>query len=104
MPKPTKHNPQPRPVKHLIAASKLYPNPWKQAKSFLQGKGSDHTDWPSWCFLPIAGWLAIASEGKDPDLQTAGGAARLAALGTGSGQDLGTGQGVLMSNGFRRSR
>lgn len=50
-----------RPVNHLNAASKLYPNAWKQVEDMLQAKGKDLPDWPDWCFLPLSGWYAIVS-------------------------------------------
>lgn len=52
-----------RPVQHLHTASKLYPNAWKQIDIFRQGRGKDLPEWPNWCFLPLAAWYAIVSEG-----------------------------------------
>lgn len=74
-----------RPLEHLNACSKLYPHAWPQVDIFRQGRGVDLPKWPAWCFLPMAGWLAIASEGApmgSPALLTAAGdAAKLAAIG-----------------------
>lgn len=74
-----------RPLEHLNAASKIYPDAWKQLEFMIQGKGRDLPDWPAWCFMPIAGWYSIVSAGNHlerltpkliPDV------ARLAAIGT----------------------
>ena len=56
-----------RPQKHLIAAGRLYPKAWRQADQFRvdRGKGTLPA-WPSWCYLPMAAWYAIVSEGKGP--------------------------------------
>jgi len=58
-----------RPQMHLIAAGRLYPKAWRQADQFRadRGKGSLPT-WPSWCYLPMAVWYAIVSEGMGPCL------------------------------------
>jgi hypothetical protein len=75
-----------RPLQHLNAASKVYPNAWKQAEQLLNEKGSSGQDWPGWCFLPIAGWYAIVSATQGgqriTDPQVAGDIGRLAAIGT----------------------
>lgn len=51
-----------RPVEHLSAASRLYPNAWKNVEKFRLGRGRDLPKWPGWCFLPMAGWYAIVCE------------------------------------------
>lgn len=71
-----------RPVKHLNAASKLYPQAWKQVDMFRASKGDDLPDWPDWCFLPFAAWYAITSGGGSLSPDQAGDIAKLAAIGT----------------------
>ena len=50
-----------RPLEHLQAAGKLYPAAWKQIDKFKADKGKGLPDWPSWCFLPMAGFYSIVS-------------------------------------------
>lgn len=52
----------PRPKQHLIQIAKQYPNCWRDVDEMRAGKGKDLPDWPSWCYLPIAGGLAIVSQ------------------------------------------
>ncbi|WP_045860289.1 AcrVA2 family anti-CRISPR protein [Teredinibacter purpureus] len=73
---------QPRPLNHLNAAAKLYPNAWKQIETFRSSKGRDLPDWPNWCFLPFAAWYAIVSEGGNMPAHLLPDVSRLAALGT----------------------
>lgn len=53
-----------RPRDHLIAFGKKYPNAWKQADELRASRGNGLPDWPDWCFLPLAGWQAIAQAGN----------------------------------------
>lgn len=71
------------PRDHLIAASKSFPIAWQQADSFRADRGRDLPNWPDWCFMPMAGWYAIASGGGDNrlSLDQVSAVARLAALG-----------------------
>lgn len=71
-----------RPLNHLAAAGGMYPNAWKQIDIFRAGRGQDLPDWPSWCFLPMAAWYAIVSEGGKMPLERVPDVGRLAALGT----------------------
>jgi hypothetical protein len=72
-----------RNLEHLKSAKDLYPNAWKQADIFRLGRGVDLPKWPAWCFVPMAGWYAIACEGRPVlPLERAGDVGRLAALGT----------------------
>ena len=73
-----------RPQMHLIAAGHLYPKAWRQADQFRADRGkSGLPPWPSWCYLPMAAWYAIVSEGKGPlPLDRIGDVGRLAALGS----------------------
>ena len=70
-----------RPVEHLNAASKLYPDAWRRVDMFRTSKGADLPDWPNWCFLPFAAWYAIVSGGGNLPLARAGDVAKLAAVG-----------------------
>lgn len=71
-----------RPNQHLSAASQLYRDAWKQTDELRGERGSTLPKWPAWCFLPMAGWYAVASEGESTlPLQRVGDVGRLAALG-----------------------
>lgn len=51
----------PRPKSLLTEYGKSYPHAWRQVDELRQGKGKDLPDWPSWCFLPLAGAHAIVT-------------------------------------------
>lgn len=71
----------PRPVQHLIAAGKQWPNAWQLIDRMRADRGKDPLpDWPEWCFLPMAGAYAVVSGGMELSLEEAGGISRLAAL------------------------
>jgi hypothetical protein len=72
-----------RPRDHLIATGKQYPSAWTHADKFRSGRGNLLPDWPGWCYLPMAGWYAIASGGGDHRLAVdqVSVVARLSALG-----------------------
>lgn len=76
----------PRPVQHLIAAGRMYPDAWRQVDVFREGRGRDVPDWPRWCFLPMGGWYAMVSAdqcdgGPITDLRLVADVGRLAAIG-----------------------
>jgi hypothetical protein len=71
-----------RSVNHLNAAGKMYPRAWQQIDIFRSSRGLDLPDWPNWCFLPLAAWYAIVSEGGDMPLDRIPDVGRLAAIGT----------------------
>lgn len=72
-----------RPLNHLAAAGGMYPNAWKQVEGFRADRGRSLPDWPQWCFLPMAAWYAIASEGAPQlPIERALDVGRLAAIGT----------------------
>jgi hypothetical protein len=55
---------------YMTQLAKLLPNIWTQADSFRSMRGKDVPYWPNWCFLPMAGACAIASEiGAGKDMQ-----------------------------------
>lgn len=72
-----------RPQMHLAAAGRLYPTAWRQADRFRADRGkSGLPAWPPWCYLPMAAWYAIVSEGQLPlPLEKVADVSRLAALG-----------------------
>jgi len=72
----------PRPVRHLHAAGRLYPNAWKQVDLFRKDRGKDLPEWPEWCFLPLAAWYAIVSEGGVMPPDRVPDVGRLGAVGT----------------------
>ena len=76
----------PRALLHLNRISRQQPHVWHNVDSFRQAKGVDLPNWPDWCFMPLAAWVAIASEGAPMGspamLRAAGDASRLAAVGT----------------------
>jgi hypothetical protein len=58
------------------------PGCWALAEDFRACRGVDLPSWPDWCYLPMAGWMAIASSGGGTvDLQHAKLTSRLAAIG-----------------------
>jgi len=75
-----------RPLTHLNQTSKQFPGVWHNVDTFRQAKGVDLPHWPTWCFLPMAAWVAMASGGADfgsfAMLRAARDASRLAAIGT----------------------
>lgn len=73
------------PSEHLIKVGKDYPGAWQQVEMFRNSRGVDLPDWPKWCFLPMAAWLAIVTEGRDVsllDLHLVKDMSRLSAIGT----------------------
>lgn len=74
-----------RPLEHLTAAGKLYPNAWPLVDEFRQDRGKGLPNWPNWCFLPMSAFYAIVSSDAKVDclpLKLIGDVARLSALGT----------------------
>ncbi|MDO8845605.1 hypothetical protein [Methylicorpusculum sp.] len=79
-----------RPLEHLVAAMRLYPSTSKFVDEFRQSKSRDLPDWPSWCFIPMAGWAAIVSIDNSVQIDPGGrlplhlaiDLGRLAAIGT----------------------
>lgn len=63
-----------------------FPGAWKTAARMRGMRGGVLPGWPGWCYLPFAGWLAVASEtladGNAPPQALPVFAARLAAVGT----------------------
>lgn len=63
---------------YLTEMARKYPDVWKRIDIMRAARGRDLPDWPQWCFLPLAGAIALVEgygvrhDGLDP--------ARLAAL------------------------
>lgn len=49
---------------HLAALARRYPRAWRQVDELRAARGLGLPDWPSWCFLPLAGAYAIVSGGR----------------------------------------
>lgn len=71
-----------RPIQHLHALTRDFPGMGGQVDNFRLSRGKDLPEWPSWCFLPMAAWMAIATGGRTPTLSAMMDTARLAAIGT----------------------
>lgn len=72
-----------RPRDHVVQAGQLYPQAWRQADELRAGRGVDLPNWPTWCYLPLAGAYSIVSaELQVPSLSGAytGDVGRLGAL------------------------
>ncbi len=70
-----------RPLAHLAAIAKRYPMAWREMDEFRAARGREgFRDWPDWCWLPIAGSVAIATRGRSA-LPTGNDVQVLAALG-----------------------
>ncbi len=78
-----------RPRDHLVAAGRRYPGAWSAIDEMRAGRGRDYPDWPDWCYVPIAGPMAIIATSLGIDVRQLGAlhpgrvpdAAVLAALG-----------------------
>ncbi len=52
--------------RHLASIPRRFPDAWKWVDQMLASRGSKTIgDWPSWCFMPLAGAYAIASRGRN---------------------------------------
>jgi len=70
------------PLQHLARLLHDHPTLPRQVDDLLRGKGSRLPDWPAWCLLPMAGWLAIAQGPHELTLDHVRAGQRLCALGT----------------------
>lgn len=71
-----------RPRDLLQATGGKHPGAWGQADSLRADRGNaGMPTWPDWCYLPIAGWIAIASQGRQYTLEHSREASTLAAVG-----------------------
>lgn len=60
----------PRPVEHLREMMRRYPDLGREVDRFRAGRGTALPDWPDWCFLPMAAWMAIATGGSPSPIPT----------------------------------
>lgn len=51
---------------YLAQVARKYPEVWKQVDEFRSAQGNGLPNWPQWCFLPLAGAVAITSRGMHP--------------------------------------
>jgi hypothetical protein len=51
------------PQRHLTRIAALYPKFWRRFEGFRDDRGCGISDWPSWCYCPLAGAYAIVSGG-----------------------------------------
>ena len=49
------------PKDYLTYYSKVYPSAWKQVDDFRSQRGKALPFWPDWCFMPLAGAMAIVT-------------------------------------------
>lgn len=70
-----------RPLTHLAAIGKSYPKIWRMVELMRADPGG-YSDWPNWCYMPLAGSYAIVSGGGSNriPLHRIGEVARMAAL------------------------
>ena len=54
-----------RPLRHLHSLPARYPRIWQQIDDLRSRRGKDLPDWPQWCFMPMAGAHAVATQGTD---------------------------------------
>lgn len=54
------------PVRLLREIGRRWPAVWRQVDSLRADRGRALPNWPEWCYLPMAGALAIATGGLDP--------------------------------------
>lgn len=74
-----------RPIEHLRAWTHHYPALPGLIDQMRRDRGTALPDWPEWCFIPLAGWIAMLMQ--DPDYEgsefaAAADVGRVAALGT----------------------
>jgi hypothetical protein len=51
------------PQRHLTRIAALYPKFWRRFEEFRDDRGCGISDWPSWCYCPLAGAYAVISGG-----------------------------------------
>jgi hypothetical protein len=50
---------------YLAQLSRWFPDVWSQIDNFRAVRGKGLPNWPNWCFLPMSGAYAIATQGRD---------------------------------------
>lgn len=69
------------PVDELNKLTRDYPTLSKDVEIFRCEKGIGLPNWPNWCFMPMAAWTAIATNGGNMSLNEARQISRLSAIG-----------------------
>jgi len=73
------------PEEHLVRLMKDFPRLGEIVEIFVSARGEKNfSDWPQWCFLPMAGWIELVRErlGNEGLEQYGEEIARVAAIGT----------------------
>ncbi len=65
---------------YLSELQRDYPSVWEQAEGFRRIRGVQVPDWPDWCYLPLSGAYAIATQGRDDILPCGNDVAIIGAL------------------------
>jgi hypothetical protein len=69
----TRQDVAPRPAQHLRALATQYPGLFQQVDRLRAQRGKELPRWPDWCFLPLAGVVAILTRGAPaPDVRPLG--------------------------------
>ncbi len=58
------------PLALLSEYNRAYPRGWREINRLREGRGKDLPWWPDWCFVPIAGAIAIVTEGASMPLSS----------------------------------
>jgi hypothetical protein len=62
-----------RPTHHLRQIAQQYPGLWAEVDQLRAQRGHAAPAWPPWCFLPMAGTVALLTRGvPEPDLRPLG--------------------------------
>jgi len=49
--------------RYVADAAKRHPGVWKRLDALRADRGNGLPEWPDWCFLPMAGYMALAARG-----------------------------------------
>lgn len=52
-------------TKRLEFVSKHHPQVFDFVEIFLAAKRNGEFEWPDWCFMPVAAWLAVSERGHE---------------------------------------
>lgn len=69
-----------RPLATLRMVAEAYPRMGRMVNGLRADRDKRLPDWPDWCFLPLAGWYAVASDQHGVDWLSPSQAAELAPL------------------------
>jgi len=51
---------------YVSEAAKRHPGVWKRVDALRADRGNGLPEWPDWCFLPMAGYMAVVTNGMSP--------------------------------------